>query len=141
MPDDRTPSSCYESKYGGKWITAPKRLAEFACERIAGEDTLGNQFWSRSPWDKTFVREITHANKLLKDFSIEAITKAWGSWEGRRVRTLGAPFFRTMVELEQRKLDLKASVLEKETKPADIDVNEKPRAPIRINKSIREKLL
>lgn len=140
MAENRTAKSCYESRYGGGWITAAMRLAEMACERIADSTTLGNRFWQNEPWDKVFVRELTFANRLLKNYSIEAIATAYVSKAGRRVKSLGAPFFKEMIAVEQRGLDLKTNRLEMADKPEIVNTLEKPRPIKRAGKSIRERL-
>lgn len=141
MAKNRTLKSCYESRYGGGWITAAKRLAEMACERAAGDNTLGSRFWMRPPWDKVFIREVTFANRLLATpFAFEAIVRALVSRDGRRVRTLGAPFFKPMIEIEQRKLDLEQQRLDVAVIPEAVDTLEKPRPIKRAGKSIREKV-
>jgi hypothetical protein len=141
MAKDRTAKSCYESAYGGGWVTARQRLAEMACERIAGTQTLGTRFWMQEPWDKVFRREQALASRLIDSpFSVEAIMRAWVSPRGRNVRTLGAPFFRPIVEIEQRKLDLELNRLETAPVPEIINTQETPRPMKRVGRSVREKL-
>jgi hypothetical protein len=139
--DNRTNKRCFESRYDGGWISGSQRLAEMACERIAGETTLGAKFWNQKPWTSVFRREVTHANRLLATpFAIEAIIKAWVSRDGRRVRTLGAPFFVSMIQIEQRKLDLENKNLDTSVTPQSMNTLETPRPFQRENRSIREKL-
>lgn len=140
MAKRRTEKSCYESKYGGGWITAAQWLAEKACEREEGRETLGTEFWKLKPWDAVYRREATHANTLLRRFAVQAITNAWESPGGRRVRTLGAPFFVAMVEKEDRRLKTQTDSLNKIQLPPATNTLETPRPVKRSGKSILEKL-
>lgn len=141
MAARRSEKNCFESQYGGGWISAHQRLAEMACERIAGENTLGARFWTQKRWLSVFRREATHASRLLSvPFTFEAIRRALVSPRGRRVQTLGAPFFREMIQTEQRKLDVENQRLETVPLPEPINTLEKPRPLRRHGKSVREKL-
>lgn len=141
MAKRRTEKSCYESAYEGGWLTAVQKLAELACERIAGYRTLGTEFWKLNPWDKIYRREATHAARLLTTpFAFDVIVRAWVSPQGRYVRTLGAPYFLQLVQLEQNKADFERKNLELALLPEDIDIYQKPRPIQRHGKSIREKL-
>jgi hypothetical protein len=140
MVQKRTEKRSYESHYGGGWITASQRLAELACERIAGESTLGTEFWKRHPWSAIFRREVTFANRLLAAFSFQAVASAFESREGRHVRTLGTDFFKKFVEREQRRLSLQAERMSQEPTPDTVDTLETPRPMKRAGKSMRQKL-
>lgn len=142
MPDKRTAKSCHQSAYGGGWITAAQKLAEMACERAAGDKTLGIKFWELDPWVAVFRREATHASRLLlTPFAFEAVRRALVSPQGRRVRTLGAPFFREMVAEEQKKLTAELERLESAKLPEAVDTLQTPRPMRRPGKSMREKLM
>lgn len=140
MSKNRTEKSRYQSQYGGGWITAPQRLGEMACERIAEGSPLGPNFWRRKQWSGVFRREVTHANKLLASFAIEAIMRAWNSPRGRIIRSLGAPFLRPLIEEEQRKFAAEEKRIDRAPLPETINTLEKPRPSRRHGKSIREKL-
>jgi hypothetical protein len=136
----RTEKSAYESRYGGGWITASQRLAEMACERNAGPTTLSTEFWRYVPWVTIFRREATFASRLLQRFTFTAIVNAFESRDGRRVRSLGAPFFVQFVEREQQKLDYQQQQLDKISKPEVVDTMQTPRPMKRAGISMRQKL-
>jgi len=82
----------YTSKYGASGeITSAQFLTEFIMERIAAKDnkTLPSKFWSHSDWKKTFLAQINHANKLLKEASCIEIMAALRHKDLSRVYSLG----------------------------------------------------
>lgn len=143
MAKNRSDKSCFLSSYGGDWITAASMLAEMSCKRIGGEVELSSRFWMQKRWRDIFIREKTNAHKLLEEFSVKAIIKAWESKQGRKVQHLGVPFFKDIIKEEQHKIDLEAGKLEGAPIPELIDVTQKPRSGPKNkdnNQSIREKL-
>ena len=84
----------YRSKYiiEDKKISAAQYLTEFICERIAEFEgkNLYTKFWNSKEWQKTYRAQITHANKLLKEFDIRQIIKALKCPRGKKIRSLGA---------------------------------------------------
>ena len=136
MAKNRSDSSKYESRHGGGWITSAQFLAEVMCERYAkknGEE-LVYKFWNVDFWKKEFFKQLAFAKKLLLVYEPHIISRALRSKEGKSVFSLGAPWLKKIIELEQRKF-----------KSADtskvIDTTELPiRKPFQSFKSLMKKL-
>lgn len=142
MAENRTVKSCYESAYGGGWITAAQRLAELSCEhkaKMSGE-TLISTFWQVPPWNKYFLQQINHANRLLKKYDMSAIINAWRHPQAKRVYSLGAPHFIPIIEGEQRKIDLHRKNIENAKVLEIQDTKEAPRPQRKEGRSLKEKL-
>lgn len=142
MAKDKTEKSCYESNYGGGWITAGQRLAEMACERKAAsqEETLVPMFWQQGVWNTLFRQQINHANKLLKEHDIAAIMAALRRSDARRVYSLGAPFFKPMVQQEQQKLELQRKRIDNAPLPQPSNTKALPRPVTRVGRSLKDRL-
>jgi hypothetical protein len=142
MAKEKTEKSCYESHYGGGWITAGQRLAELACERKAEsqDETLIPLFWQQGVWNTLFRQQINHANKLLKEYDIAAIMAALRRPDAKRVYSLGAPFFKPMVQQEQQKLELQRKRIENAPTPQAANIKELPRPVTRIGRSLKDRL-
>jgi len=83
----------YKSKYGADGdITDAQYLTEIIIERIAKKDkkSLGWKFWNDPVWAKVFRLQITHANKLLKEFTCLEIANALRHKKGLWITSLGA---------------------------------------------------
>ncbi len=142
MAKNKTSKSCFESAYGGGWLSAAQRIAELACERKAGSNgqTLVSYFWKQKYWATIFRAQINMANKLLEEFDVEAIMSALRTKEGKRVYSLGAPFFKTLCQAEQRKLELQRQRIETAIVPETTNTVEPPRPVRRAGRSVRDKL-
>lgn len=138
MAKQRTSVSKYESRYGGGWITAGQRLAEMACERIAGEKGLGLRFWNTTPWSSVYRREAAHASRLLKRFEAEAIMGAWEAPGGRGCRTLGAPWFLQYIVAAQEELTMSTRRVMEATVPDPVDTRQRPRPMKQHGRSLLE---
>jgi hypothetical protein len=104
----QTDKSRYASRYApGTFVTAAQWLAEWACEReaaAAGKE-LSRHFWKDPVWEKKYLRQLRAAQGLLKLYSPRAVGNALRGKEGKRVRSLGAPWLDDLVRAEQAKLD------------------------------------
>ncbi len=142
MAKERTDKSCYESSYAGGWISAAQRLAEIACERKASSqnEVLVPLFWQHDIWAKQFRQQINHANRLIKEFSMAAVLAALRRPDARRVYSLGAPFFKPLVEAEQHKLILQEKRIDNAPTPEAGNIAEPPRPVTRVGRSLRDKL-
>lgn len=137
----RTKKSCYQSSYGAGWIPAQAVLAENACRRIAGANSLPHFFWRLPEWEPIFKRELAHANDLLATFSMKAISAAWDSPRGKYLSTLGGPHLRQVIKQEQISIEQAARRLEEASLPEPVNTLETPRPILKRHaKSIREKL-
>ena len=136
MAKERSSNSRYESRHGGGWITPAQFLAELMCERFAKQNRqdIPPKFWDKQPWKKEFFKQLSLANKLLEKYDPALVSKALRSQEGKKIFSLGAPWLKKIIELEQRKF-----------KSADtskvIDTTELPiRKPFQSSKSLMKKL-
>ena len=135
MAKDKTQKSKFLSKYGGDYIAAGQYLAEKMCEKMAALDkkTLPYRFWELADWKKTYILQVTHANKLLKKYSVSVIIAALNDKDAYRVRSLGALY---ILEKILEKYKREESFIEKQAarqqaatpddSPTNID-NDKPR--------------
>ena len=92
--DHKTEKYCYQSKYGGGWITAPNYLVELIMEKLAKKEgrTLPKRFWAAAPYDKVYRKQIKDANHLLEEYSVWAIESALNDDRTRNIYSLGAKF-------------------------------------------------
>jgi hypothetical protein len=142
MAEAKSEKCKYESQYGGGWITASQRLAELACERKAASqnETLSPLFWQHKLWQTQFRQQITHANRLLKEFDGAAILAALRRPEAKRVYSLGAPFFKPLVQAEQYKLEARQKRVEQAPVLKAANTKELPRPGTKVGRSLKDKL-
>ena len=81
MPNPIPNPKSYESKYCSKdtKVTASQYLAELMCERSARQKNieLPDHFWKTKKWNQLFRRHITQCNRLLQQYPIEALVRAF----------------------------------------------------------------
>lgn len=143
MAKQKTDKSCYQSVYGGDWITARQKLAEIVCERFANKQnqTLSPRFWSNpGPWAKYFLQQMAQASKLLEQFSSDAIFSALKSNSGKYIYSLGSQRLPDMIGVEQLKMDNREKRIVDAVIPEVVDINIKPTTYKRTGKSLRERL-
>lgn len=104
MAKKRTDDSRYESRHGGGWITPAQFLAEVMCERTAKQNNeeLASKFWNKPRWKKEFFKQLNLANNLLKQYDSAIVSKALRSKEGKKIFSLGAPWLKKLIEVEQK---------------------------------------
>jgi len=104
MAKQRSDDSKYESRHGGGWITPAQFLAEVMCERTAKEnlEELPIKFWNKPRWKKEFFKQLNLANTILKDHDAAVVSKALKSKEGKKIFSLGAPWFKKLILLEEK---------------------------------------
>lgn len=71
-----TESRKYKSPSTGEYITCAQYLAEILVKRNADNKryVLPNRYWSiNGPWKSEFIKQVSQANKLIKEFSEEAL--------------------------------------------------------------------
>jgi hypothetical protein len=108
MATERTESSRYQSLYGGGFVTPAQILSEVMCERMARSkgQSLPAKFWSVSEeWSKTFIWQLTQANKLLKEFHETVISRVLRSKEGSKFLSLTGKGLRPLLKKEQKKYE------------------------------------
>jgi hypothetical protein len=133
----------YTSHYGGGELAPAQKLTEIMCERIAAKEnkTLSPFFWRDEYWAKKFRMQITHANRLIKAYSFEAVYKALQLPEARKVLSFGAPFFLPIIEKCFLQITMEEKSLETSVIPEVKNTTEKPREEFKSQKkSLREKL-
>ena len=116
MATERSENSRYQSLYGGGFVTPAQILAEVMCERMARSkgQSLPAKFWSTSQeWGKTFIWQLTQANKLLKEFHETVISRVLRSKEGKVFLSLTGKGLRPLLRKEQKKYDEEIKRMEK----------------------------
>jgi len=104
MAKQRSDDSKYESRHGGGWITPAQFLAEVMCERTAKEnlEELPIKFWNKPRLKKEFFKQLNLANIILKDHDAAVVSKALRSKEGKKIFSLGAPWLKKLIILEEK---------------------------------------
>ncbi len=95
MGKERTAKCRFESKYAtGTFVSDGQYLAELICEKIAAKnkEKLPYKFWAWPVWKNTFLLQLAHANKLLKEFDVFVIIKALKDKRAYKINSLGARF-------------------------------------------------
>lgn len=94
MAKDFTEKSRFKSKYTDGYVAGPQYLVELIAEKIAAKQktSLPYQFWKVPPWDRVFKTQLSHANKLLKEYDVYLIIKALADRRSYRIESLGAKF-------------------------------------------------
>ncbi len=140
---ERGQATTYRSRYAAGWISAPQYLAEMMCERAArhtGKE-LPAGFWSLPEWKRLFGLQLRLANALLAEFSAEAILRTLRSETGKKAYSLGAPWLRRLMVVEENLLRRQASMRPKEVAPAPVaDDGCGPRQPYVQRPSLLDKL-
>ena len=92
MSKQRTDVSKYKSPSTGEYCTEPQYVAEVLCQRQAKKEkvgTLAYKFWNSGKWKNIYIRQISSANKLIKEFGDGVLIKFINSKEGRDIFSLG----------------------------------------------------
>jgi len=90
----RTEKSKYKHESTGDYCTCAAYVAEIMCKRNAENKNQGSlpfKFWNKKPWDWTFKKQMWAAQKILKDYSEEALVKAIHSDEFKGIFSLNHP--------------------------------------------------
>ncbi len=105
MGKKRTEACKHQSRMGAGWITAEQLVAEIICERQAKQQgiELLPRFWTVSPWDKVFAKNIALARRLTKRLGAIPLLRALESYQGQKVYSLTAKWFVALVEEEAAK--------------------------------------
>ena len=141
MAKNRTQKSSFQSIYGNGFITPAQYLTEALCFLVARQRSLNlpDRFWEDKEWAKFFRHQVTLANRLLKEYDIQAVLKALKDKRIKnKIRSLGARFMLDPVIKEyQREIDHQKSRPIQQTPKNPTDVKPKKRTG---NKSIISKL-
>ena len=94
MKRQRSEKSKYKHASTGDHCTCAQYVAAIMCQRNAenkNEGSLPYKFWNKKPWDWTYKKQLWKANKILKDYSEEALVKAVESPEFKGIFSLNHP--------------------------------------------------
>ena len=150
MAKERSSTSCFQSKYGGGWISASQYLAEIMCAKEAAsqKENLPDKFWNDDYWNKKFRKQISHATDLLKEYSVEDVLEALRHPDLKRVYSLGlksaiVPILKRIKARKSRQAQQENSIIkDKDENPVTVTVNilEGPRKPFSTKTSSLKKL-
>lgn len=82
----------YRSPSTGEPCTGAQFVAELICQRIANKDklgTLGYKFWNNPKWKKVYIRQVSLANKFVKEFDEDVFVRFINSRQGKNIYSLG----------------------------------------------------
>ncbi len=136
----------YHSQFGAdSTITAAQYLTEYICQRIAKKEkkTLTVKFWNKPEWSKIFRAQITHANRLLKQYTCMEILTALKSFRGLSIYSLGYKKpIETLILASRQTQGIKANVVIDECENIfDIEnVNVEELKPVEKKTNLWEKL-
>lgn len=83
----------YRSPSTGDLCTSAQYIAEIICQRCATHEkagTLPYKFWNLPKWKKIYIRQVSLANKLIKEYGEEPVIKFVTSSSGKNTISLGA---------------------------------------------------
>jgi hypothetical protein len=143
MAKERTEQSCYQSRFGGGWLTASQYLAENMCSRKGRSEgsELAPFFWREPYWQKEFLKQKRFAEDLLKDFDIQSIIAALKHPDAKKIYSFGAKStLIPLIQKHQRKLDIREEINSEGYNPEPVDVYQKPRKPFGRSPSLIQRL-
>jgi lantibiotic modifying enzyme len=134
-------SSTYPSRYSnGKLVTAAQYITELICEKKAKLDKteLPQKFWELKVWNTYYRQQIVAANKLLKEYSGEAIAKALKSEKAWNIFSLRAPHLKDIIVAEEEKLKKRDIVPPKATERRSTKIKTRPSLPSKTHQQLRK---
>jgi hypothetical protein len=108
MAKQRTEQSKYKSPSTGDFCTPAQYVAEIICQKQATHEkagTLPYKFWNLPKWKKIYIRQVSLANKLIKEYGEEPVIKFVKSSSGKRTISLGARNVKKEIEKIKYTLD------------------------------------
>jgi hypothetical protein len=93
MSKQRTEISKYKSPSTGDFCTPAQYIAEIVCQKQAKHEKLGTlpyKFWNLPKWKKIYIRQVSLANNLIKEYGEEPVIKFIKSSAGSKTISLGA---------------------------------------------------
>ncbi len=130
----------FKSLYSNSQVTAAQYITEYLCYLISKNDKkeLPDQFWKEKYWATFFRRQVGLANKILKEYDVEAVIFSLKDRRLRRIKSFGAKFMLDPILKEyQSNLDLQKSKTKAPT--PKFKITNQPRI-IKSKKSIISKL-
>lgn len=107
MSKQQTDLKKYRSPSTGDFCTAAQYIAEIICQRIADKDKLGTlayKFWNQDKWKKTYIRQVSLANKLVKEYGDDFV-RFIKSKSGKFIISLGMRDIKQRFEKFRKTLD------------------------------------
>jgi len=101
MSKERTELSKYRSPSTGDYCTSAQYIAEIICQRIADKEkvgTLAYKFWNNPKWKKTYIRQVSLANKLIKEYGDDFV-RFIKSKSGNKIISLGTKDIKKKFEM------------------------------------------
>ena len=98
----------YKSPSTGDFCTTAQYVAEIICQRHAKHEkagTLPYKFWNLPKWKKIYIRQVSLANKLIKEYGEDPVVKFIKSSAGSRTISLGARNVKQEIEKIKFTLD------------------------------------
>jgi len=98
----------YKSPSTGDFCTSAQYVAEIICQRCATHEkagTLPYKFWNLPKWKKIYIRQVSLANKLIKEYGEEPVIKFVKSSTGKKTISLGARNVKKEIEKIKFALD------------------------------------
>jgi hypothetical protein len=108
MSKQRTEISKYKSPSTGDFCTSAQYVAEIVCQKQATHEkagTLPYKFWNLPKWKKIYIRQVSLANKLIKEYGEEPVIKFIKSKSGSKTISLGARNVKKDIEKIKYALD------------------------------------
>jgi len=108
MSKQRTDLSKYKSPSTGDFCTPAQYVAELICQKQAKHEKLGTlpyKFWNTPKWKKIYIRQVSLANKLIKEYGEEPVIKFVSSKAGSKTISLGARNVKSEIEKIKISLD------------------------------------
>jgi hypothetical protein len=124
MSQNRTEKCCFQSRYGGGWITPAQFLTEQLCIKIAQIDKkdLPDKFWELPEWNKIFRRHIVDAHKLLKIYYIQSALAALKDKSLYKIYSFRFPPFITLIKKYQKQFETTENIINQNIE----DIEEQP---------------
>lgn len=108
MSKQRTEISKYKSPSTGDFCTSAQYVAEIICQKQATHEKVGTlpyKFWNLPKWKKIYIRQVSLANKLIKEYGEEPVIKFVKSKNGSKTISLGARNVKKDIEKIKYALD------------------------------------
>jgi hypothetical protein len=152
MSEKRSAKSCYQSNFGGGFITGPQLVAEkvFALRAFAEKKQLKDRFWQDDLYKKDFIFQCKLANDLLSGkgkgggpYEISTILNVLNgeSVKFKKIKSLGALYaLGPLLRAEQARQDKEAATLEVATPIIEPEIILETRPQINKKISLLDKL-
>ena len=97
----------YKSLFSDKDCTPAQHLAELVCKKLMEKNNSGalpREFWNNPKFKNIYIREVSQASVLLKQYSIIAIINALGSFQAKMITSLRNKNLLPLIKKEQSKI-------------------------------------